>query len=211
MLRSLRLAGVAIALTLATALAPAPAGAVGAIPVDCSNGPVELAWDDLSYDLEGTCGVVRVTASNATVRMPTATRLVVSGRGNTIDAKPVTTLRVLGRGHDIGVVSLTRAWLASPGTVVRVAGLVETARLARSRGTLTADQVSTLVVNGSGHLVRSLRGFDAEVAGNRSHLGYRRLESLVVTGDDNAVRVRRGGTQVDNTGSGNRIRVAHRT
>jgi hypothetical protein len=209
-LRPARLVVLAATLVLGTAVAPAPAPAAVAIPVNCSDGPVELAWDDMSYDLEGNCGVVRVTASRATVSMPTATRLVVSGRDNTIDAKPVSLLRVRGRGHDIDVVSLTRTRVASPRTVVRVAGLVETARLARARGTLTADQISTLHVFGSGQVVRARRGFDAEIAGNRNHVGYRRLESVAVTGDDNTVLVRRGRTEVENSGAGNRIRVARR-
>ena len=210
MLRPLRLAALATALSAGLAIAPPPATAGVTIPVDCSSGPVELTWDNTSYDLTGPCGVVRVTASNATVSMPTATRLVVTGRGNTIDAKPVDALRVRGRGHDIAVVSVIGARLASPRTLVRVEGLVETARLGRSRGTLIADQISTLVVNGSGQAVRARRGYDAEIAGDRNQVGYRRLDSLAVTGDDNTVRVRRGRTEVDNSGSGNRIRVARR-
>ena len=58
-----------------------------------------LAWDDVAYDLRGTCGVVRVTADHATVTMPAATRLVLEGAGNTVTAKPVLDVEVTGAGN----------------------------------------------------------------------------------------------------------------
>ena len=129
------LAAVAAGLVAATTTAVVPAHATLAIPVDCSSGPVTLAWDDVTYDLDGNCGLVRVTADDATVSMPTAVRLVVAGRGNTIVAKPVDELVVRGRGHDVRPVSVQRLRLASPRSVVDVDGLVESARLGRSGAT----------------------------------------------------------------------------
>ena len=41
-------------------------------------------------------------------------------------------------------------------------------------------------------------------------LGFRRLETVRVSGDDNTVRVHRGWTQVSDTGDRNTIRVRRR-
>ncbi|QBR91352.1 hypothetical protein [Nocardioides euryhalodurans] len=204
------LAAVAAGLLAATTTAVVPARATLAIPVDCSSGPVTLAWDDVTYDLDGNCGLVRVTADDATVSMPTAVRLVVAGRGNTIVAKPVAELVVRGRGHDVRPVSVQRLRLASPRSVVDVDGLVESARLGRSGATLRADQVSILRVEGSGHTVRAGTGFRAELAGDRTVASFRRLEEVAVTGDRNQVRVRVGVTEVRDRGARNDVRVHSR-
>jgi hypothetical protein len=204
------LAAVAAGLVAATTTAVVPAHATLAIPVDCSSGPVTLAWDDVAYDLDGNCGLVRVTADDATVSMPTAVRLVVAGRGNTVVAKPVTELVVRGRGHDVRPVSVQRLRLASPRSVVDVDGLVESARLGRTGATLRADQVSTLRVEGSGHTVRAGRGFRAELAGDGAAVSYRRLGEVAVTGDRNRVRVRAGVTEVRDRGARNVVRVHSR-
>ena len=86
-----------------------------------------LPWDDVTYDLRGTCGVVRVSADDATVTMPSATRLVLEGSGNTVTAKPVYDVVVTGAGqrgrHPVdhplivsgtGSTSRSRAWSSAP-------------------------------------------------------------------------------------------------
>lgn len=158
------------------AQASSSAGAL-AIPVDCASGPVELSTDHLHYRLEGTCGVVRITASDVTVTAPTATRLVVGGRDNTVVTKSVGSLAVRGRHHDVRPVSVRTLRVVSPGSVVAVDGLVETARLGGVRATLRADRVSTLRVPGDHHTVAVARGTtDVRVRGhhNRVRVARRR-------------------------------------
>ena len=204
-----RLGTLAAGLLVATGPS-APADAGLAVPVDCSGGPVEISTDDLTYDLDGTCGVVRVLADDVTVRMPTATRVVVRGHRNTVVSKSIGVLVVRGRHHEVRPVSVRHLRVASPGTAVEVEGLVETARLGRRGATVTADRVFTLRAPGNGNTLRAGSGYDASIGGNANTVRFRRLESLVVTGDDNAVRVRRGATAVRNEGRGNRISVARR-
>lgn len=208
--RPSRLTAALVGLLCATGALAAPAASTVAIPVDCSDGPVELARDDLHYDLDGTCGVVRITASNATVSMPTGVRVVVRGTGNELDAKSLDTLVVRGRGHDVRPTSVRRMRLGSPASVVAVEGLVERALVGRHGSAVSAGQISSLDLRGRGHTVRSRRGFDAAVEGAGNEVAYRRLEELAVSGDRNRVRVRRGVTVVRDTGVGNRIRVARR-
>jgi len=205
-----RLGTLTAGLLVATGLTSAPADAGVAVPVNCSSGPVEIRTDDLTYDLDGTCGVVRVLADDVTVRMPTATRVVVRGHRNTVVAKPIGVLVVRGRDQEVRPVSVRHLRVASPGTAVEVEGLVETARLGRRDATVTADRVFTLRAPGNGNTLHAGSGYDASVGGIANTVRFRRLESLVVTGDDNAVRVRRGETTVRNEGRGNRISVAHR-
>lgn len=195
---------------LVLGLTSAPADAEPAVPVNCSSGPVEITIDDLTYDLNGTCGVVRVLADDVTVRMSTATRLVVRGHRNTVVAKPVTRLVVLGRDHEVRTVSARHLKVASPGTAITVEGLVEAGRLGGRRATVTADRVSTLHVPGAHNTLRTGSGYDASIGGNTNTVRFRRLESLVVAGGDNRVRVSRGSTAVRNDGRGNHISVARR-
>jgi hypothetical protein len=197
------LSAVAAAATLA-APAPAAEGDV-AVPVNCSRDKVVIEWDDLSYELSGPCGVVVIEASNVHVTMPTATRLVVKGRHNVVDTKPVTTLVLGGRGHDISAPSVRRLRGGSPGTTVAVDGLVEEARLSRRGTTLTADQITSLTLAGDEHRVRTGRGYDVRIDGDDNRVVYRRLEDLTLTGDDNRVDVREGGTAVHDLGTHNRV------
>jgi hypothetical protein len=201
---------VAGGLVAAVVLAAVPAQGVVAVPVQCSNGTTVLEWDDVRYDLDGTCGVVVVAADRTTVSMPAATRLVVRGQGNEVQAKPVTELVVTGRDNHVAAPSVRRLRLASPGSVVGVDGLVERARLGRQGGTLTARQVTDLTVRGHHHRVRARRGYDTRVPGDRSTVTFGRLDALRVAGDHNRVRVRRARTEVRVTGTGNRVRVHRR-
>lgn len=205
----------ALATTVATAvtastLVAAPAQSDVAIPVSCNSDKVVIEWDDLSYELSGTCGVVVIEASNVHVTMPAAVRLVVKGRHNTIDAKPLTTLVVRGAGHDIATPTVRYLRMASPRTTLAVEGLVEDAELARRNGHVSADQITDLLVTGNAYDVHARLGYDARVEGDGNVLGYRRLEDLSVTGDHNSVVVRRGETSVRDRGSDNRVRVHER-
>jgi hypothetical protein len=202
-----RVATVTASLLVALGLSSAPAEAGLAVHVDCSHGPVELRWDDVTYELDGTCGTVRVLADDAVVRMPTATRVVVKGHRNTVRSRAVDTLVVRGRHHEVRPASVRVLQVASRGSVVEVGGLLESARLRGRNATVTADRVYTVKVPGSHHTVRTGRGYDASVGGDANTLRYRRLDSLVVSGDANTVRVRRGETSVRDGGHRNRIRA----
>jgi hypothetical protein len=200
-----RLATLAASLLLPLGLTAVPADAALAVPVDCSHGTVELRWDDVTYDVDGTCGVVRVLADDVVARIPTATRVVVRGHGNTVVTKSVDTLVVRGRNQDVRPAAARVLRVASPGTAVEVEGLVESARLAGRRATVTAGRVYDARVPGSHTTLRTGRGYDATVGGDGNTLRYRLLDRLVMTGDNNTVRVRRGDTTVRDDGRGNRI------
>jgi len=206
------LAGALVGGTLAAlvvAVSPAQAG-VAAIPVNCSTGRTVLDVDDADYELNGTCGVVEITASGTHVTMPAAQRLVVRGTGNVVEAKPIDTLVVRGHGHRIALPSARVLRLESPGSLVAARGLLEDVSIGRHRGTVTADQISDLHLAGGGHDVTAQRGYDAAVPGNRNHVEFRRLDAVVLRGDHNAVTVARGATEVDNLGRSNRVRVNRR-
>ena len=202
------------ALTTGTLLAlgptAAPAVARVAVPVNCSHSPVELRWDDTTYELEGPCGVVRVLADDVVVRMPTATRLVVRGQRNDVVAKPVGRLVVRGGDHGIRVPSVRALDVASRGSLVETEGLVERLRLGGHGAAVTADRVYTLRAPGSHNSLRTRRGYDAGIGGDANTVHYRRLDALVVRGDHNAVSVRRGATSVRTSGRGNDVDVARR-
>ena len=97
------LSAVLALIATAAGAAVVPADAAGlVVPVQCEIGDeTVLAWDDVAYDLRGTCGVVRVTGDDTTVTMPTATRLVVDGTGSTITAKSLGELDVVGAGTSL--------------------------------------------------------------------------------------------------------------
>ena len=199
-------AALAAAVTATIAASPAPAaGGDVAVPVNCSRDKVVIEWDDLSYELSGPCGVVVIEASNVHVTMPTATRLVVKGRHNVVDTKPVKTLVLGGRHHEISAPSVRYLRGGSPRTVLAVDGLVEDARLSRRGTTLTADQITSLTLAGDAHRVRTGRGFEVRIDGDDNRVVYRRLEDLTLTGDDNRVDVREGGTAVHDLGAHNRV------
>jgi hypothetical protein len=205
-----RLAVLAASLLVALGLTSVSAEAGLPVPVNCAQSPVELRWDDVTYDLNGTCGVVKVLADDVTVQMPTATRLVVRGHRNTVIAKTIGSVVLHGADHDLRTPSVRTLKVASPGSRVAVAGLVEHARLGGHRAIVTAERVLTLRAPGRHHTLRADRGVDATVGGDANTVRYLRLDALVVTGDDNSVRVRRGETGVRNDGRGNRITVARR-
>lgn len=76
----------------------------------------------MTYDLRGTCGVVRVSADGATVTMPAAPRLVLEGAGNTVTAEPVYDAEVTGSDNSLALTRADRVVLTgdrSPVTVAR--------------------------------------------------------------------------------------------
>lgn len=194
---------------LVVATSPAQAGLI-TFPVSCSHDKVVLDRDDTDYELDGNCGVVEITASRTHVTMPTAQRLVVRGTGNVVEAKTIDVVIVKGHENTVALPSARVLRLASPGSLVATEGLLEDVRLDRRRGTVTADRISDLRVAGRGHDVRARRGYDAAVPGHRSDLHFRRLETVTLRGDHNAVTVTRGSTEVRNSGTGNRVRVHRR-
>lgn len=199
--------GLATAVTAALGLTASPAQSDVAIPVNCSDGDVTIEWDNLSYELRGTCGEVRILASNTQVTMPTATRVVVRGQDNVVTSKSLRTLVVRGGDQRISPTSVRTLRVSSPGSVVAVEGLLEHARLQENRSTVRAGQVSELVVEGNGHRVRTGRGYDTRIEGNRNDVRLDWLDELVVVGDGNDGVVRRGETTLRVRGQRNHIEV----
>ena len=191
------------------AVVAGPAQAGVAIPVSCTE-KVVLEWDDVSYDLQGTCGVVVVRASGTTVDVPASRKLVVRGHDNTVVARPGDRLLVRGHDNHVRMTSTRVLDAASPGSVVSIDGLVEEGRVSGRGLTLRARQVSDLRLAGRGHDVAARRGYDARVPGDGSRVRFRRLDTLGLSGDHNTVVVRRRATTVRDHGDDNTVRVHRR-
>jgi hypothetical protein len=173
------------------------------LPVQCELGAeTVLAWDDVAYDLRGTCGGVRVTADDATVTMPSATQLVLDGTGNTGTAKPLADVQVTGTGNSITTPTIRSLAVTGAGTTVTVAGLGERAERASSASTLTADTINALRVRGS-DAVAARKAYRTRVTGSGSALSLIRADRLVLTGDRNTVTVARGRTTLRDRGADN--------
>ena len=194
-----------LVLALGTAaIGAVPASAAGiTVPVQCELGSETLLpWDGVSYDLQGTCGAVRVTADDATVTMPTATRLTVEGTGNDVTAKPLGAVSVTGSGNAVTTPSVQHLTVSGGGSVVSVAGLVERAELASAGSALTAGTVNVLRLRASDS-VTARKAYRTRVTGSDNSLELTRADRLVVTGDRNAVTVARGRTTVRDRGQDN--------
>ncbi|MBD3946301.1 DUF3060 domain-containing protein [Nocardioides ganghwensis] len=173
------------------------------VPVQCEIGAeTVLAWDDVAYELRGTCGVVRVTADDATVTMPAATKLVVEGSANAVTAKSLYDLQVLGPDTTVTTPSITTLAVSGAGSSVVVAGLVERAELRSTGSSLTADTVNVLRLRGTGS-VTARKAYRTRLTGSDNVVRLRRSDRLVLTGDRNAVVVERGRTTVRDRGEGN--------
>jgi hypothetical protein len=202
---------------LAASLVASPAAGTGTahaagltVPVQCEIGAeTVLAWDDVAYELRGTCGVVRVTADDATVSMPAATRLVVEGSANTVTAKSLYDLQVLGAGTTVSTPSITTLAVSGAGSSVAVAGLVERAVLSSTGSSLTADIVNVLRLRGADS-VTVRKAYRTRVAGSDNVVRFRRSDRLVLTGDRNGVTVERGRTTVRDRGEGNVLDLRRR-
>jgi hypothetical protein len=185
-------------------VAAVPAQAAGiTVPVQCEVGSETLlAWDDVSYDLRGTCGVVRVTADRSTITMPAATRLVLEGTGNTVAAKPLGEVSVTGSGNSVTAPTVRDLVVTGAGSSVTVAGLVERAVLGSSSSTLAADTVNVLRLQGS-DTVSARLVYRTRVTGSDNLATLRRADRLVLTGDGNHVTVARGRTTLRDRGDDN--------
>ena len=192
------------ALALSTTGLAAPAQAIDlTIPVQCEIGAeTVLSWDGATYDLRGTCGVVRVSADDATVTMPAATRLVLEGAGNTVTAKPVYDAEVTGAGNALTTPSLTTLVMSGTGSTVAVAGLVEHAELSGAGTRLSADTVNVLRMRGA-DAVTARKAYRTRITGSDNSLSLTRADRLVLTGDRNSVIVARGRTTLRDRGSAN--------
>jgi hypothetical protein len=199
-------------LAAALLLPAAPATAVGlTVPVQCEVGSeTVLAWDDVAYDLRGTCGVVRVTADAASVTMPAATRLVVEGSDNTITAKSVYDVLVTGTSNAVTTPSITTLAVTGAGSDVAVAGLVEHAELTSTGSSLTADTVNVLRLRGA-DTVTARKAYRTRISGSDNVVRLRRGDRLVLTGHRNGVTVERGRTSVRDRGDDNVIDLRRRT
>lgn len=138
----------------------APAEATSSLfPVDCQTNNVVLDEDGGTYELYGTCGVVTVTGDNVTVaHLPATRKLVLQGQGATINGKPVDRVVVRGRDNQLTVRSSRITRVSSPGSIVRVTGLLETARITGDHSRLRAERLTKVVVEGDRNVVRADRG-----------------------------------------------------
>ena len=188
----------------ATVVAAAPATAAGvALPVQCEIGTeTVLPWDDVAYDLRGTCGVVRLTGDRTTVTMPSATRLVIEGASNTVTARPVYDVEVLGANNALATPSLTSLVLTGAGSTVTVSGLVEHAELTGSGSSLTADTINVLRLRGT-DTVTARKAYRTRITGSDNSLALTRADRLVLTGARNTVTVARGRTTLRDRGDAN--------
>lgn len=194
----------AAAALLAGTTTALPARAAGpALPVQCELGAeTVLAWDDVAYDLRGTCGVVRVTADHATVTMPAATRLVLQGGDNTVTAKPLSEVEVTGPGNSLTTPSVRSLVVTGAGTTVSVSGLVESAELASTFSSLTADVVNLARLRGVDALT-ARKAHRTRITGSGNTVRLRRADRLVLIGDRNTVTVARGRTTLRDRGDDN--------
>ena len=214
--RVLSAALVAVSL-VAVPLSPLVAGgsaaaraAVLTVPVQCELGAeTVLAWDDVTYELRGTCGVVRVTADDATVTMPAATQLVVEGSANAVTAKSLYDLQVLGSGTTVTTPSITTLAVSGARSSVAVAGLVERAELRGTGSSLTADTVHVLRLRGADS-VTARKAYRTRVTGSDNVVRFRRSDRLVLTGDRNSVVVERGRTTLRDRGDDNVLDLRRR-
>ena len=194
----------ALAMTAgATVLAAAPATAGITLPVQCEVGTeTVLPWDDVAYDLRGTCGVVRLSGDRTTVTMPSATRLVIEGAGNSVTAKPIYDVEVVGADNSLATPSLTSLVLTGTGSTVTVSGLVERAELLGSGSTLTADTINVLRLRGT-DTVTARKAYRTRITGADNAVVLTRADRVVLTGDRNTVTVARGRTTLRDRGDAN--------
>lgn len=190
----------------AAGVGSSPAQAIGiTIPVQCETGSeTVLEWDDATYDLRGTCGVVRLVGDRTTVTMPSATRLVVEGSGNSVSAKPVHDVEIVGAGNSLTTPSITALVVTGTGSTVTVGGLVERAELTSTASSLTADTVNVLLVRGTG-AVSARKAYRVRVTGSENSVDLTRADRLVLTGDRNSVTVARGRTTLRDRGTDNAL------
>ena len=189
----------------------APAATAGfAVPVQCELGAeTVLPWDGVTYELNGTCGVVRVTADDATVTMPAATRLVLDGDRASVTAKSLLALEVPGAGNAVTTPSVKDMTITGAGSRVAVEGLAENVTLASTASSLTADTVNVLRLRGT-DAVTARKAYRTRVTGTGNDVRLTRADRLVLTGDANSVTVARGRTTLRDRGEGNALDLRRR-
>ena len=201
----------ASALLVATGLAAAPVQAAAIVrPVQCELGAeTVLAWDDVAYDLGGTCGVVRITADHSTVTMPSATQLVIDGADNAVTAKPLAAVSVRGTGNTVSTPTIRDLTVTGAATSVAVTGLIERAELLGSASSVTADTINVLRLRGA-DAVSARKAYRTRITGSDNVLRLTRADRLVLTGDRNAVTVARGRTTLRDRGTANVLDLRRR-
>jgi len=213
--RSSALSNAALAAVVVAGLSLLPAGSAQAlaIPVRCDGATadeVTIAWDDLSYELSGVCGTVRITADNAEVTIPTATRVIVEGSGNVVRTKTVGLLEVRGTRQQVSPTSVHRAVVAASHSTVAVSGLLEELTVSGPANSVSAGSTILARLLGTGSTLRATRGYTTRIGGDNNLVAFAWLDKIVVPGDRNRARVDNGRTTVRVTGVGNRIRVHRR-
>ena len=166
------------------------------IPVTCDGASapeVVLSHDDVSYDVRGVCGTVRITGDRIHVTMGTATRLIIEGSGNVVRSKSLERLDVRGSDQQVSPVSVKDAVLVASHSTLAVDGLLE-----------------DITVIGAGNTINSDRMVGAHLRGNGNRLNARRLYRLAVPGDRNRAQVTEGATAVRVSGVDNQISVHRR-
>ena len=196
---------------VAGGVAVPPAATAGfTVPVQCETGAeTVLPWDGMTYELSGTCGVVRVTADDATVTMPAATRLVLDGDRAIVTAKSLLALEVPGSGNAVTTPSVKDLTVTGTGSRVAVAGLAEHVTLASAGSSLSADTVNVLRLRGT-DLVAARKAYRTRVTGSGNDVRLTRADRLVLTGDANSVTVARGRTTLRDRGEGNALDLRRR-
>lgn len=197
-----------------TAMAATPAEALLTVPVQCESFPNEdetvLAWDDATYEVSGTCGVVRVTGDRVTVVMPTARRLVVEGTDVAVQSKPLVSLEVTGARAAVSATSVQHLALGGSDSTVSVVGLLEGATVTGPGSVLTAERIHTLHLASTSARVEARKVYDLAVTGDDNSGTFRRADEVILSGARNSVTVARGRTTVRDRGEGNTVRVHRR-
>ena len=142
------------------------------------------------------------TAGGITLPMPSATRLVIEGASNTVTARPVYDVEVLGTDNALATPSLTSLVLTGVGSTVTVSGLVEHAELTGSGSSLTADTINVLRLRGT-DTVTARKAYRTRITGSDNSLALTRADRLVLTGARNTVTVARGRTTLRDRGDAN--------
>ena len=201
-------------LAAATGLVAAPADASAfRVSFACESVPGEevvLSWDDVTYDLSGTCGVVRVTGDRVDVTMPTARRVVVEGQDVAVTSKSLGVLEVTGSGARVHATSAQQVLVDGGGSTVAVDGLLEDASVTGPDAVLSADTVHALRLRSTGAEVTARRAYVVRLPGDANTARLTRADKVVVAGDGNSVSVARGRTVVRDRGEGNAVQVHRR-
>lgn len=198
----------AAALAAAT-LTAAPAHAQFTIPVTCTienaDSGVVLGVGNVTYELLGTCGTVRITADDVTAIVPASTELLVEGDRARVTGKPTDQVVVSGADAVVEMVSARSVTITGDGASITSPGIFENVVVEGSGASLIADRVHKLKVRETGSEVTIRRGYDARVIGDGHTLDFTRLDRLRVRGQENAVSVAKGRTNFRVRGTNNSI------